>query len=865
MQKDRDYIRAYPLSAKPDTWALNAPYLEIIQDKQALWAQHGYHWKFGQEIEFIPHAFTGPGSHSDRVLRDLDYFRHDITPALNPVNKETMRVIRNLRKNYNKKELNRFLRKSLTETIAYIRNMPDIDIYETQTGRSRQSMIAELESYKPQLNDADEETRRLAQTNIFCAFLYTRTAAEGGIRDLAQPRFGNVFMSNGWWDNEGVFEYRTETLDNPLDVINNVHRAQENIFKAAEQFAIMPFFDNSGSHLNYSLWKQNDDGTDRNIMDHPDNDDLDILKAITSGIFSLFIEAPHLIHDNDTLNHSCDVSMTTAWSRGNTIRQCLNRHEFRRAQKSSHVHIARDIALIMGGAAYGLFGMDDPEGNNRDKSIDLTTCEYYATAYPKTAPTYLSAGLCRAMLTDERTLHISDHYLTEMHSNLMDEIGKKGAGYFRHIDETTGEILDLSSPRGWQKMFASIKVSADGQLQTDHLHPELQDLLEPYKNGEILRGFYNAADTAIEADRSHTFAQLQTYQNTPGFRFLLGDQNASTFSAFYESYLQSSHKENVRSLSAYFKLIATELATHDRQEKVAQAADTNHRPRHIDWNAQKDEAEAFAAAAVRDRITLPYLHNIILNYRQKGTRYLEERCHRMNAQPPHTSFQYAVKNSKRALKSAFTKSARHSRSPREKLDQRIKKLSLDMYGEMEHNALSVGNAQNIALGHLMLTIEEYAREYADFRNDPRHEDLRSWFEDALFCMYFSAFYNDITEQAVTLDHFNTRHQDAKDELLETIKTFSQFLAENRDDITPDIAAYLEQIATQSAITTMDKITATITPYLSGEDTPAPRASAHTDTPYPATVIEKKRTASEKRPRSPYICAYIERDLFKRPL
>ena len=36
MQKDRDYIRAYPLSAKPDTWALNAPYLEIIQDKKSM-------------------------------------------------------------------------------------------------------------------------------------------------------------------------------------------------------------------------------------------------------------------------------------------------------------------------------------------------------------------------------------------------------------------------------------------------------------------------------------------------------------------------------------------------------------------------------------------------------------------------------------------------------------------------------------------------------------------------------------------------------------------------------------------------------------------------------------------------------------
>jgi hypothetical protein len=491
----------YPVSCAPETWKLNSLSLDAIRRNRQVWKTHGYSWLFGQEHEFTPRTIE---DFEKTELMD-NKLRPEELLTCSPFTAPSLDLYNRL-----KAGAEDGADKALRRMIGYIARAHAVPAFAKQTGLTPRDMTEQLRSFQKDIVSSDADKADLARRNAYLAFLHLMPAAEGGIRDLIQPRFGSNAYGSGWWDWPGSAEVRTNP-DDPLATIRASHRILAHLFRAAEAFRIIPCMDHIGNHIHFSL---RHDATGRNIMPLKTKEDADLGERMLTGLYTLFMEAPHLIQDFDPKNLGYNIDMDAGGFRRHALRQTGETWEFRRDYESGFPHTARDMALIMGGCAYGAFEIGDLKNHQRERKIDIKRVDY-----PIVRNRFGGQASAMQRLIESSEIGPDGHlkaspFAIERYIRPLNKLlGKKKLDVFTHRPKGYRKPRGLELQETWTALVETLRLDEENVLQAGHLHSEIGDLLDPLDvtgrrtvlNGKcrpIIHGLQKLQDSAGELQQS---------------------------------------------------------------------------------------------------------------------------------------------------------------------------------------------------------------------------------------------------------------------------------------------------------------------------------------------------------------------------
>ena len=488
MHKASKKSAAYPVSTPPMTWPLNDAYADRAKHHIKAWKDKGYTWKFGQELEMVPRTRKQfkefNASHYELDTDDMAVLSPYYKPSLD------------LQKQMDKKASNSELKLAIEalghvhKLIDHVKKSPDMDRFAEEAEISKDNILRELREIGENLLSEDEEERDLARINAYLAYLNLLPSDKGGVRDLVHPRFGSRIKGKGWWDAPNVAEFRTYVMENPDELIEKTHATITKIFAAAKKFDVIPDMNIPGAHFNFSLWRDSD-GT--NVMEKRTDADFELCQSMMTGLYATWLEAPHLVHDIDPSNISHTAPISSLDRRGCAIRQCENRWEWRRSYESNFVHLARDIAVITGGAGYGAFKLESDDAYRDKKDIKFLT--YTRPQFTSRNIFQKDSGLRMALdactLDENNHLKLNFEDITGIVEYILHhEIGLENAKTYKQTLPNSNMQRDLSQHSTvWEMLFASIQVREDGSLNTDHLPEGLQEDFRPYRMTRAFKNF----------------------------------------------------------------------------------------------------------------------------------------------------------------------------------------------------------------------------------------------------------------------------------------------------------------------------------------------------------------------------------------
>jgi hypothetical protein len=519
-----DFLKKYPVESVPETWAFNDIFLPAIERQRQLWSKHGYSWLFGQEHEFIP-----------RTVQD---FRKSVidgkamTPAELRVSSPFLAPSLDLFTKLEASMDSGAAERALGRLTGYIRRAKDIPALSGQVGMTAEEMIEHLHGCRRELKSSDAETAGLARLNAYLAWLHLLPARHGGVRDLISPRFGSHAYGTGWWDNPGVAELRTQPLQ-PFKLIGTSHRILRNVFQTGEMFGVIPCCDNLGAHLHFSLWH---DASKRNVMGMKTKEDIALGEKMLTGLYTIFLEAPHLINDFDPQDISYFVELDASGFRGSTIRQTGETWELRRSYESGFVHMARDVAMIMGGAAYGAFEIKDIKKHQKQKEFKIERAAYPLVTHKYGGtPTPMQRVIEASRIGKDGRLTVRPSTLGRYFQHLVKQLGAKDLDAFQHVLKGNRKPSNLASQEVWHHLVQTLRIKSDNSISARHnLHPALQDMLEPLAitgqrtvlDGSVIR-------TTLGLTRLKK--SVQDLMHAPSLRFALGSKALAPIMAHYHA------------------------------------------------------------------------------------------------------------------------------------------------------------------------------------------------------------------------------------------------------------------------------------------------------------------------------------------
>ncbi|MBU6236142.1 MAG: hypothetical protein KGQ41_09880, partial [Alphaproteobacteria bacterium] len=306
----------------------------------------------------------------------------------------------------------------------------------------------------------------------------------GGLREIMEPRFGSLFLGHGWWDSPGTAELRIAPMRSPRYFINTYHHMIKTVYEAAENFRLIPEMHRGSPQLHFSLWEDQElEGKFTNTMAMQYDMDVVSNEYLMYGLYGMIGEAPHLINDYDPTNPNYSFDLDIGHTKGHSIRQNGRSWEWRRNQKSNFIHLARDLALIIGGAYHTTMA---PSMLNiptlREKYPGVLSERYVLHVEDKHKRNYFNPFLhfvAECHLTNNNSLLMTVEGITRYQEDLIEALGgvAKAATYkFKHPKD--GTEFGLDTIMGVALLMLQITVNPDETLNTDNIHDDLKPHFE---------------------------------------------------------------------------------------------------------------------------------------------------------------------------------------------------------------------------------------------------------------------------------------------------------------------------------------------------------------------------------------------------
>ena len=504
-------VHDYPFDIKPETWPLNDVFLNAIGRMQKKFAQQYNSFQWGLEIEF--------GIELPIKMNDEEYEAMIIE---SPYSQPSMDLHRKL---YGRDKDNSTSQRLANKIIKYINTTKQLKDYSDTVGEKKRSMVKQMREYQNALLSDDPKTVSHAKYNIYLAHLHVMPTQSGGLRQIIQPRFGSYGYGIGWWDDVNTAEIRLPPTNGPRKFIRDYHRMMKIVYETAELHGVVPIMDVGTGQLHFSFWSPWD-GNETAMK----NDCTQVGgQYMLHGIYALVAEAPHLVNDYDPQEYAYSIDLDVSDRKGHAIRQNGTSWELRRPYKSNFMHLARDIAVIMGGVHYGFeVGSLKPLKDQRDTGIkektglavkdtlrrpffkpiqallerctpeieweywhrledvrkkinsgELTLDTIEVPAHWKDKEDAFREGL-EATLQLKQNLYLHPNDILDLMSALETEIGEENTNLFKYEYEE-GKFVDLGKTAGWHYLLQSIDVDFEtGLLNVDHLPEELRVHFESY-------------------------------------------------------------------------------------------------------------------------------------------------------------------------------------------------------------------------------------------------------------------------------------------------------------------------------------------------------------------------------------------------
>ncbi|HEY8964133.1 MAG TPA: hypothetical protein VIN59_06710, partial [Alphaproteobacteria bacterium] len=343
-------IHDFPYPVAPDTWVLNETYLGMMNDLAIRWAEKGYMWKFGVEVNFKPLAIF------EKEPRDFEKYRRlrEHFQRMEPRTQNDLAAMLRL----NTPEQIKAQRHTIAPRL--IKAIKDKEIpleYFRSISYSPTNLIHDIEGYDKDLRSRSEKKRIAGTRSLFMAYMHLMPLSQGGLRDAIDPRFGNYIGAYGWYDgDETDAEVRLSPQLSHGEFIRNYHQLLVNLQETGLHIGVaaQPEY----NHLHFSLLEVK---TQINVMESELPEHVEMRRQLMQGLTYFIARQPGLLNDHriDDQNHIHSLDIGT--SRARDLRQRPNTWEYRGERGSEILHLARDMSLLMAGGYAGVYA-DKPDG-----------------------------------------------------------------------------------------------------------------------------------------------------------------------------------------------------------------------------------------------------------------------------------------------------------------------------------------------------------------------------------------------------------------------------------------------------------------------------------------------------------------------
>lgn len=528
----QDLLKSYPVPVTPETWPLNDLFLKAVGRRIGQFQKNGRFWMFAIEMEFAP---LSPAHFEDRA--GIKKFGEDRVLRACPHIAPSLELFHKLEKQPD----DGFVKHACDRMVDYVKtNAETLADYLKATGKTQAEVIQTLKAYKNALDSHNKLEAYRARQDIFLAWLHIMPRRQGGLREVLEPRFGNLTYGRGWWDSPGTAEIRLAPITSPSRFIREYHGMIQAVYKTCERFHLIPEMHLASPQLHFSIWEDyNAEGKYYNTMEMLNDMDVVCNQYNMYGIYGMIGNAPHLINDFDPTNLDFHVDLDIGHHKGHTIRQNGRSWEIRRKSRSNFIHLARDLAVIVGGVYHQSLGKGMSSIHECEKrypkmikeSRIMAVEDIYGSLHK--SPFFHIVSSCE-LTADNELVMTFDSVVQHMDPCIKELGGHEKASIYKFKSQTSEEWFGLDTIAGWALLLRLIKVQPDGRLDTSKIPDDLRPYFDRLK---IVGNRWNLSGHTVSTlyGAGPLLQSLEAMKKCEPLNGFFSPEEIDEIAAFYES------------------------------------------------------------------------------------------------------------------------------------------------------------------------------------------------------------------------------------------------------------------------------------------------------------------------------------------
>jgi len=466
-----DYLRDYPFEVAPDTWGLNDTFLNIIREKESLWASHGLTWTMGVEREV---KLLSPNEFDDFIKKSY------------PTNSESelIKIDSQLANSFN-------ARRNLMPYDSYRNRYSEVEMLVSEEIRKR-VFHARTPLEIERVRQEEKEFNRIKETwgyseksrrDLVLSYLHIFPEAQGGMADLIEYRFGQAGHGRGWYDGKSIVEFRTPPIDGMINAIEKYNKILWGIKTASQRFGLIP-----------------------------------------QGYFELLEKSPALITNDLPDELVRNTQLKALPSRASSLRICEDTMEVR----MDISHLARNMALLIAGCSVYAFGKDNLIESKENDGLSMADYIVIPDAL-KARFTSISSTLESCRLDEDGYLVPDESTVSWNMKGMNVEAGVTPKDVTAPSVDGHGQYT-LADWEGWYLSLKKLKYK-DGQVEVSELPKELQPIFSKLNGLSTVRRPYFRKlnnETNILADK------LDDQADQAILKRAFGEAHGSSVIGFYK-------------------------------------------------------------------------------------------------------------------------------------------------------------------------------------------------------------------------------------------------------------------------------------------------------------------------------------------